>query len=342
MAGLATSATPPVSILLPVRDGEATLEEAIASLEAQTDPDFEVLAVDDGSTDATPEILSGWARRDARVQVHRQRPSGIVAALERARSLARSPYLARMDADDVCAPTRLARQREVMDRDPSLAACGTGVRYFPRADVRDGARRYEAWLNQALDPGALARDLFVECPLPHPTFFLRASAVAAVGGYRDPGWAEDYDLILRLWEAGGRLARIPDVLLHWREGADRLHRHHPAYAPDAFVRCKVHYVRRTLLGEREGVVVWGAGPVGKAFARAFLAAETPVVAFVEVDPRKIGQNVHGARVLDTESGLALRGALHVAAVGQPGVRTHLRTLLGGRGLGELRDFVTVA
>lgn len=325
-----------------MRDGAAWLADAIASLEAQTDPDFEVLAVDDGSTDATSEILAEWALHDARVRIMRQRAAGIVPALERARGTATGTYLARMDADDVCEPTRLARQRALMEDDPALVACGTGVRYFPRGAVRAGALRYEAWLNRPLTPAELEREIFVECPLPHPTFFLRASAVEAVGGYREPGWAEDYDLLLRLWEGGGRLARLREVLLHWRERAGRLHRTHPTYAFDAFVRCKVHYLRRTLLEGRRGAVIWGAGPVGKAFSRALLAAGTPILAFVEVDPRKIGQNVHGAPVVDTEAGLAVQGGLHLAAVGQPGARGQLRELLGGAGLRELRDFVTVA
>jgi glycosyltransferase involved in cell wall biosynthesis len=325
-----------------VRDGEAHLADAIQSLEAQTDPDFEVLAVDDGSTDATGGILEEWASRDPRVRVHVQPAAGIVPALERARSMARGRYLARMDADDICEPGRLERQHGLMEADPTLVLCGTGVRYFPRRAVREGARRYEAWLNQPLSPEELQREVFVECPLAHPTFFMRAAAVGAVGGYRDPGWPEDYDLALRLWESGGRLARIPEVLLRWREGDRRLHRSDPRYSAEAFVRCKVHYLRRTLLEGREGTVIWGAGPVGKAFARALLAAGARILAFVEVDPRKIGQNVHGAPVLDTREGLSVRECLHLAAVGQPGVRSELRDLLRSHGLRELRDFVSVA
>ncbi|HSW30549.1 MAG TPA: glycosyltransferase [Longimicrobiales bacterium] len=336
------SAPPPVSVLLPVRDGAAHLDEAAASLEAQTDGDFEVLAVDDGSTDATPELLRAWAERDRRVRVLRQEASGIVAALERARREARGRYLARMDADDVSEPERFALQRALLEETPALAGCGARVRYFPRHGLRDGARRYEAWLNGAATPAEVARELFVECPLAHPSFFLRADCVEAVGGYVDPGWPEDYDLLLRLWGAGWGLANVPRVLLHWREGERRLSRTHGAYAPEAFVACKVHHLRATLLRDRRPAAVWGAGPVGKAFARALLAAGTPVAAFVEVDPRKIGQAIHGAPVLDTPAGLALQGVLHLAAVGQPGGRATLREVLHRGGLEELRDYVAVA
>jgi cellulose synthase/poly-beta-1,6-N-acetylglucosamine synthase-like glycosyltransferase len=331
-----------ISVLLPVRDGAAHLQEAIASLEAQTHSDFEVLAVDDGSTDATPEVLAAWATRDARVRVLRQEARGIVAALEAARAVATGRYLARMDADDICEPTRLEEQLAFMEADPALVVCGCGVEYFPEDAVRDGARRYEAWINTAHTPEAIGREVFVECPLAHPTFFLRAARVSAIGGYRDMGWPEDYDLLLRLWAAGGRLAQLPKTLLRWREGPDRLSRTDARYAPEAFLACKVHHLRETLLKGRDGAVVWGAGPVGKRAARALQDAGTPVLAFVDVDPRKVGQEVHGARVVAPEEGVGVHGALHLAAVGQPGAREQIRDLLRSTGRTEPRDFVAIA
>ncbi len=333
---------PPVSVLLPVRDGEVHLGEAIASLGGQSYGDFEVVAVDDGSVDGTQQILQEWAARDDRVRVIRQSASGIVPALEQARAQARGTFLARMDADDVCLPHRFALQLDLMESNASVVACGCHVRYFPEEAVRDGASRYEAWMNGSATPAEVARELFVECPLAHPTFFLRADAVAAAGGYRDAGWPEDYDLILRLWERGGSLAKVPEVLLEWRETADRLSRRHPRYGPDAFRDCKVHFLRRTLLSHGRDAVVWGAGPVGKALARALLAAGTSVRAFVEVDARKIGQTIHGAPVLSNDEGLRLADCLHLGAVGQEGARGTIRDILEGAGKVELRDFVVVA
>src|SRR5688500_5268253 len=118
--------TPPVSVLLPVRDGAPHLAECIASLAAQTDADFEVIAVDDGSRDDTPVLLAAWAERDPRVRVLTQPPLGLVAALERARAHARGRWLARMDADDVALPHRLAAQRALLEAEPTLAGCGGG------------------------------------------------------------------------------------------------------------------------------------------------------------------------------------------------------------------------
>jgi len=334
--------SPVVSVLLPVRDGEAFLSEALESLVSQTFDDFEVLAVDDGSTDNTAAILSEWAGRDGRVRVIRQEAAGIIVALERARASARGRYLARMDADDVSHERRLSAQVAFMEDHPEVAGCGCFVEYFPAEAVRDGARRYQAWLNTVVTPDQIAAGIFVECPLAHPTFFLRTQAVEAIGGYRDQAWPEDYDLMLRLWAAGNRLGKVPEVLLRWRESPQRLSRVHARYTPAAFLRCKVHFLGETLLRGGREVVIWGAGPVGKTLARAMGAAGIGVAAFVELDPRKIGQVIHGAPVVDTAAGLGLRGPLHLAAVGQPGARDRLIGLLREAGMVEVEDFVAVA
>jgi len=334
--------SPVVSVLLPVRDAAPYLPECIESLRVQTLPDFEVLAVDDGSCDGSTEILSAWAAEDPRVTVIRQPPLGIVTALETARARARGAYLARMDADDIAEPTRLAEQLAWLEQRPDLAGCGAGVQYFPRQHVREGGKRYERWLNAIRTPEDVTRNIFVECPLAHPTFFLRAEAVEKVGGYVDRGWPEDYDLLLRLWMGGARLGSLDRVLVHWREREDRTSRCDAAYSPDAFRRCKVHYLLKTLAADRTGIIVWGAGPIGKAIAREVLEQGGGLNAFVELDPRKIGQRIYGATVIGPAHINEYRDGFSVAAVGQEGARENIRQTLEGAGWTEVTDFVAVA
>jgi hypothetical protein len=206
--------------------------------------------------------------------------------------------------------------------------------------LRDGARRYERWINALTTPDDIERELFVECPLAHPTLLLRRAAVEAVGGWRDPGWPEDYDLVLRLWVARWRLGKVDEVLLDWRESPDRLSRRDPRYGEDAFRRCKVHYLGHRLGGR--AVVVWGAGPVGKAFARALQAAGHRVAAFVELDPRKIGQEIHGAPVVAPAALTDFVGCYAVAAVGTPGARADIRRMLTRAGWVEPAEWCAVA
>jgi len=333
---------PTISVLLPCRDVEDVLPDAVESLCAQSFEDFEVVAVDDGSRDGTGQLLADWAARDRRVRPLRTPPRGLVPALATAQAFARGELIARMDADDVAQPARLEAQAALMAERPDVAACGTHVRYFPRELVREGAARYEAWLNSLASPASVEREIFVECPLAHPSLLVRRAALLAVGGYRDVGWPEDYDLVLRLWVAGHRLAVVPRVLLHWREAPTRASRTDARYAPASFRRCKVHYLARTLAVGRDGVVVWGAGPVGKAFARELLAQGLRVRAFVDLDPRKIGQEIHGARVVAPGEIRRFRGALAVAAVGSPGARADIRAVLDGAGWREMTDYCAVA
>jgi glycosyltransferase involved in cell wall biosynthesis len=330
-----------VSVLLPVRDEASYLEEALESLSAQTFSDFEVLVVDDGSTDGSAEIAEAHGRSDGRFRVVRQDAAGLVTALERVRAEARGPLIARMDGDDVAFPARLEAQVEALG-DPDLAACGGRVSYFPEEAVRDGARRYERWLNGLVSVEAAARDVFVECPLPHPTLTIKAHVLASVGGYRECEWPEDYDLVLRLWAAGQQFRNVEAAVLRWREHGARRSRVEPAYAQDAFVRCKVHHLRATLLPRFPGVLVYGAGPVGKSFARELQAQGTEVVAFVDVDPRKIGHDVYGAPVVSLEDAPKYRDAFALGAVAGEVARAEIREAVAAEGRRDGVDFVAVA
>jgi glycosyltransferase involved in cell wall biosynthesis len=326
---------PRVSVIVPVRDEEEFLGEALDSLAAQTLEDHEVVVVDDGSTDGTAALAEAHARRDARVRVIRQPPLGMIAASERARAEARAPLLARLDGDDVALPDRLERQVATIEEE-GLAAVGGQVEYFP--DPSGGLREYAAWLNSLVTVEAALRDVWVECPLPGPAMTMRADLVS----YRERGWPEDYDIVLRLLEGGYRFRNLGRLVLRWRDHPARLTRTHPEYSLDAFRRCKVHFLRRTLLAGGRAAVVWGAGPTGKAFARALLEAGTPLAAFVEVDPRKLGKRIHGAPVVPAERAASFPGALSCSAVAGVEGRTRVRELAAELGLVEGRDFIAVA
>ena len=166
--------------------------------------------------------------------------------------------------------------------------------------------------------------------------------LAAVGGYRDPGWPEDYDLVLRLWAAGALFRNVETPVLRWREHGSRRSRSDPAYSLEAFVRCKVHHLRATLLRRFASVVVWGAGPVGKSFARELQAQGSEVAAFVDVDPRKIGHEVHGAPVVSLENAISFRESFAIGAVAGEVARAEIREAVAAEGRRDGVDFVAVA
>lgn len=340
---------PLVSVFLPCRDAEAHLPACIGSLTRQTLRRFEVLAVDDGSDDGTAGLLDDWARRDARVRVFRTGGEGPAAACNRAARKARAPILARMDADDVARPGRLEAQLRLLSERRDLAACGTGVEFFPPERVGSGWRRYQGWINGLRRPEELRRGLLVECPVASPTLAVRRPVFRALDGYRDPGWPEDYDFVLRLHRAGMAAANVPRRLLHWRRHGDNLSTSHPAYAPEAFLRCKVHFLLHGFLPEGRPTVVWGAGEAGKPLARALGEAGRRPAGFVDLDPRKVGQEIHGCPVWDPDGFRRRypdpggRGDAYVlGAVGAPGAREEIRRALRETGRRELADFRLLA
>lgn len=325
-----------MSILLPVRDAALTLAECLGSLRGQTLEDHEVVAVDDGSRDGSADLLHAAAAADARVRV--VRPSGrggLVAALNAGLVAARAPLVARMDADDRCAPTRLALQAEAFDRDPGLAVLAARVRAVGDT-VGPGMLAYVEWSNGLLDDAAIRRDLLVESPLVHPSVMMRTEALRALGGYRDDGGPEDYDLWLRAAQGGLRFSKLGDILLEWRDSPRRLTRTDARYAPARFFARKHQALLAGPLLARGPVVIWGAGEIGKAWSRALRESGVPVRAFVEVDPRKLGQRIHDVPVVEPAAAVAMGEPLHLAAVGQRGARERIRAFAHARGLPDER------
>lgn len=339
------SSAPPVSVLLPVRDAVATIEVALTSVRAQTDPDFELLVVDDGSSDGTAERLRAAAHADARIRVLRGATSGepgdLVRALELGRAQARGEMILRMDADDLAHPRRLELCRAALEADPDLAVVGCLVRSFPEVALQGGRRRYDDWLNGLRRHDDMARERFVESPLAHPSVLFRARAVEAVGGYRRFDGPEDYDLWLRLFAAGARFAKVDRVLHFWREDPARLSRRDARYGSAGFARARARALGQEL-GSRPAAIV-GAGTAGRRLARALLAEGVRVTRFLDLDPRKAGRAPHGVPVVGPEEGLrARRDEVLLSCVNAWGARAQAREWLTSAGLREGEEFFLAA
>jgi glycosyltransferase involved in cell wall biosynthesis len=333
---------PLVSVLMPVRNAEATLEAALESVTAQTLGRWELVAIDDGSTDRSLEILSGAAARDPRIRLVARPPRGIVASLNEGLQLARAGLVARLDADDLCLPERLERQVAHAARHPDQVVIGCHVACFPRERVRPGMAHYEAWLNGLVEPLDIAREIFVESPLAHPSALMRREPVLALGGYRDGPFPEDYDLWLRVHASGHAIGKVPEVLVLWREGEGRLTRTDPRYSPLAFQRLKAEHLARGFLLGQARVQIWGAGRDGKTWRPALLAHGLEVARFYDVDPRKIGGRVgREVPVLAFSEIPRHRDEKLLCAVGVKGARAEMRAALVQMSLVEGADYLFV-
>ena len=231
---------PVVSVLMPVRDGERYIDASIQSILAQSFQQWELIVVDDGSTDATPSLLAQWARLDSRIRVITQAPMGLVAASNQSVAVARGRYLARLDADDIAHPWRLAWQVACMERRPQLVAVGSAIRLF--------GERAGLLFTPMTNWGCRGRLLFENC-FAHSSTMIRRSMVAQLGPLYEPHteFAEDLALWMRLAPLG-HFANLPFPLVKYRvhphqtsrEKAATLRRKHAAYAVTQWASFGVH------------------------------------------------------------------------------------------------------
>lgn len=316
---------PAISVLLPVRDARPWLPSTLASISRQSFADFEIVAVNDGSTDGSDEWLERHRRSERRLRVIHQPPSGLPVALNAGLAAARGRWIARHDADDVSRRRRLELQRAHLASHRDVGLVGCRVRIVPASESWVGMRRWAAWHNTLLTHEEMARELLVDSPLAHGTAMFRRSVLERVGGWRDRRWPEDVDLWLRLVAAGVRLSKLPQTLYAWRQHMSSATRRDERYGQARFDDLRVHALRAGLLREAQGVTVVGVGRGVKRWS-----------ARLELE----GYRVH--RVLEghpTRASISPLSAPAVLVFGAPVARARWREALTRHGWQEGGDFV---
>jgi hypothetical protein len=214
--------SPQITVLLPVYNGAADVEQAVLSILAQTYTDFELLIINDGSKDSSAEILARL--HDPRIRLVHQENMGLAATLNRGIALARGRYIARQDQDDLSLPTRLEKQWTYLESNPDCALVGT------RAEIWVGDEPSDRMHDHPTEHAHILFDLLFDNPFVHSSVMMRREAVEAVGGYstdpvRQP--PEDYELWSRL-ARHYKVANLPDRLLIYREVAQSISRTQPS------------------------------------------------------------------------------------------------------------------
>lgn len=336
--------TPRVSVVLPVFNARATLPRAVASVRAQTFADWELVAVDDGSTDGSGEWLVQAAREEPRLRVLHRPHAGLVPALNAGLAAARGEFIARFDADDECLPERLAVQVALLEANPSLGVAGCLVEFAGDRVAQAGYAAHVDWLNSLVTPDDIALGRFIESPHAHPSVTFRRELVAQHGGYRDGPFPEDYELWLRWLEARVTMAKAPRVLLRWHDPPGRLSRTDARYAPAAFFRLKAPYLARWLrthTGGRE-IRVIGAGRLTRRRVGLLEAEGVQVAGFVDVNPRRLGVARDGRRIIAWEELPPPGEVFLLGYVANRGARGPQREFLAARGWREGEDLLFAA
>ncbi len=249
-----------------------------------------------------------------------------------------------MDADDIMHPQRLEKQVALLDRRPEIDVASCLVE--PAGEIREGFRLYMDWLNSLKTNQEIRREIFVESPIANPTAMIRSAVLKSFEGYQDRGWPEDYDLYLRLYLKGIQFSKVPETLLYWRDHPNRLTRADSRYSLENFIRAKAHYLARGPLKNREATIIWGAGMHGKRISKHLLREDINIVAFVDIDPKKIGSTRKNRPVISPEEVLPYwenyETPVILSAVGARGARKNIRERLQRMNLIEGKDWWGVA
>jgi glycosyltransferase involved in cell wall biosynthesis len=338
--------SPQISVILPCYNAAETLDEALESLAAQSFSNFEVLAVDDGSTDDTGLILDRWAKSDSRFKHISCPHAGVISASNVGMLASQAPYIARTDADDRSHPERLAKQWAFLEKNQDVAAVSCLVKAFPEKDVGGGFQVYIKWLNSIITDAEIKREIFVESPLPNPSAMFRRDWLLKMGGYEERGFPEDYDLYLRMYLAGAKFAKISEVLHEWREHPNRITHTDSRYSLENFLRTKAYYLARGPLKGRDAVIIWGSGMMGRRLAKQLERQNVPLAAFVDIDPKKIGRERRGKAIIAPDA-LAecweqYQNPALLASVGSRGARKLIRERLNNFGYVEGEDWWAAA
>ena len=328
---------------MPVFNGAAGVDRAIRSIQDQTVRDWQLIVIDDGSTDGTDRLLADWSKRDHRVQFFRIDHSGIVAALNFGIEKASAPFIARMDADDEASPDRLESQFSFLSNQPNIGLAGSLVEFGGDSVKSRGYALHVEWMNTIRSPEEIALNRFIESPFAHPSVMFRRALIERHGGYRQGDFPEDYELWLRWLDAGVAMAKVPAPLLRWNDTSDRLSRTDPRYSPNAFYRCKSEYLGRWIVRhvpKTRPILIWGAGRPTRKRAEYLIQHGIAIAGYIDIDVMKQGRRFGDRPVFPFED--APREAFVLGYVANRGARQAIRAQLRHGQLTEGIDFLMAA
>ncbi|NCC23582.1 MAG: glycosyltransferase [Deltaproteobacteria bacterium] len=334
-----------LSVLLPCRNAAGTIGPCLESLIVQNCSEYEIVAVDDGSTDGTGAALDDWARQHPRIRVVHLPPVGIVEALNIGLSQCHGFWVARMDADDIALPERLDAQMAWLEDHPKTQLNGCLVRHGGNSLSQGGYARYVDWINSKIFPKDIAMSRFVESPFAHPSVVFNRRLVLDLGGYRQGEFPEDYDLVLRLLQLGTVMDKVRKTLLIWNDPPDRLSRTDSRYSISAFYRLKSQFLADWLREHNPfhpEIHVFGSSRTVRQRASCLVERGIRVRGYFDVDPRRIGRLIHGAEVRHLRDLPAAGRMFGVSLLGKRGVREDLEIFLTARGHRVGEDYILAA
>ncbi len=322
-----------ISILLPVFNTEDYLSECLDSILAQTETDWELLAINDFSTDGSWDILQRYQQRDVRIRALQNKEKGIIPALRLAYAESKGQLITRMDSDDIMTSDKL-KQLKALLQFYGKGHLATGfVQYFAEDELKEGYQKYEQWLNGLTANASNFSEIYKECVIPSPAWMLQREDLDACGAFNPNTYPEDYDLCFRFYEQELKVVSTPQVLHHWRDYATRTSRTDAHYSDNRFLSLKLQYFLRLDRQATQPLCLWGAGRKGKKIAQALSKRGIEFQWFCDT-VTKIGKDIYGVRLQPYQALARLQQPQIIVAVAAPDAQTDIRAFLEANKLEE--------
>lgn len=283
--------SPLISILTPFKNTAEFLPECLESIQNQTHKNWELLIVDDSSTDNSYDIVKHNAQKDSRIKLFKNNGHGIIDALRTAFKNSSGEYITRMDSDDIMVSNKLeVLVNNLMNHGRQHVSLGL-VKYFSKEGISNGYFKYERWINGLTKQGSNYSEIYKECVIPSPCWMVHRDDLIKCGAFKPNEYPEDYDLTFRFYENGITCIKCDQLLHYWRDYSTRTSRTHIHYAQNYFLDIKIKYFLKLDYDSSRPLTLWGAGFKGKTIARHLIKQNIPFVWICD-NPNKIGKKIY--------------------------------------------------
>ncbi len=332
---------PEVSVILPYFNAENTLAAAVESTLNQTFMLFELLLVNNNSTDNSFLIAKEFAQKDSRIRLLNEPKQGVDHAMNCGLENSRGRFIARMDAYDVSHPERLEIQVRFLDKNPGTGLVGSAVKYVSHNTGTGGFRRFVKWVNSFFSSEEIEHNRFVEIPVVNPTILFRRELFDRLGGCRQGDFPEDYEMQLRYLAAGVKMCKLSEPLLEWHDYSTRLTRTDERYSTAAFFKVKAKYFKKW--SEQNNLFhpeiwVWGAGRKTRQRAKLLSGEGLKIKGYIDIVKGKTTEKT----TLHFEEIPAPGKMFIVPMVAKYGARELIQKNLLNRNYKEGKDYIFLA
>ncbi len=287
---------PQVSIIMAAKDTAPYLEECLDSILKQTYDNWELIAINDHSSDETPDILRKYAAEDSRMKVIDSVRHKLIPALKEGYELAEGELINRMDSDDKMPPYKLETMVQEWKKHGKGHIIAGGTSHFTDdGEVGDGFLRYEEWLNDIARSNKHHENIYQECVIPSHCWLVHKEDFDAVQAFDPEFYPEDYDLCFRFYKQGLKIIGIDKIVHYWRDRSDRISRTWEVYKDNRYFDLKLRYFFELDRDINRPLVFWGAGRNGKDLVKKALSYEAKMH-WVCDNEQKVGKDIYDIKM----------------------------------------------